>query len=137
MTLHPFLQFPQLFFLAPLFVPVILRIGAALTYLYIAWHTHTHRDEVAATRLPVIGKAGWAVPFAVVVEVLIGASLLFGYYAQLGALVGGLGALKFLILKRQIGAYDPISRTAAFLLFVICLSLIVAGAGAFAFDQQL
>ncbi len=136
MTLHPFLQFPQFFFLAPLFVPLVLRVAAGIVYLYVAWHTYSHRVEVAATRLPIIGKAGWAVMFAVVVEVLIGLSLLLGYYAQVGALIGALGALKFLVLKNRIGGYDPISRTASFLLLATCLCVLIAGAGAFAFDQS-
>jgi uncharacterized membrane protein YphA (DoxX/SURF4 family) len=133
--MRPFLQFPDLFFLAPAYVPLFLRVAAALVYLYIAWHTYDKREAIARISLPIIGRAGWAVWFAIVAEVLIGCSLLFGYYAQVGALIAAIGALKFIFLKRVIDEYDPISRVAAFLLFAVCASLTLSGAGIFAIDQ--
>ncbi len=137
MTLHPFLQFPQLFFLTPLFVPLILRLAAAVIFFYMAWHTYARRTEVAETNLPIVGRAEWTVWFAIVVETILGLMLLLGYYAQLGALVGAIAAHKCLVLNRKMGGYDPLSRMAAFMLLVVCLCLIISGAGAFAFDQQI
>lgn len=134
-NMRPFLQFPQLFFLAPMYVPILLRLAAGLVFLFIAWHTYSRRDEIAEIQLPVVGKATWAVWFAFVVEIAIGLSLLLGYYAQIGAIAGALAGLKFAILKRRIGGYAPISRTASLLLFIICLALLFTGAGGFAFDR--
>lgn len=134
--MHPFLQFPQLFYLS-FFIPALLRVAVAIIFFLIAWHTYTRRDELAEVQLPVVGKAAWAAWFAVVVEAAIGLCLLLGYYTQLAAAVGALAALKFFILKRRIGGYAPISRTASFLLLIICLTLIISGAGAFALDVPL
>lgn len=134
--MHPFLQFPQLFYLS-FFIPTLLRVAVALIFFLIAWHTYARRNDIAEVSLPVVGKAPWAVWFAVVVETLIGLSLLLGYYTQVAAIVGALAALKFFILKHRIDGYAPISRTASFLLFIICLSLIISGAGAFGMDIPL
>lgn len=135
--MHPLLQFPQLFFLAPLYVPLLLRVAVALIFFYIAWHTYARRAEIAEVGLPVVGRATWAVWFAVIVEVLIGLCLLFGYYTQIVALVAALAAIKFFVLKRRIGGYAPISKIASLLLLAICLSLVISGAGALAMDVPL
>ncbi len=135
--MHPFLQFPQLFFLAPLFVPVLLRLAAVIVFLYVAWHTYAHRAEIAHIKLPVVGKAAWTLWFAIAVELLIAGCLFFGYYTQIAAVVGAIASLKFAFLKSQIGDYDPLARGTSLLLLVICLSLICTGAGAFALDLPL
>jgi uncharacterized membrane protein YphA (DoxX/SURF4 family) len=134
--MHPFLQFPQLFFLS-FYVPTLLRVVVALLFFYIAWQTYARRDELARLQLPVVGKAAWAIWFAVIVEILIGLSLFFGYYTQFAAIIGALAALKFFILKRRIGGYAPISKIASLLLLTICLSLVISGAGALAMDVPL
>lgn len=119
------------------FAPTLLRVVVGLIFFYIAWHTYARRVEIAEVSLPVVGRAAWAVWFAVIVELLIGLALLVGYYTQIAAIVGALAALKFLLLKRQIGGYAPLSKIASFLLLAICLSLMVSGAGALAMDLPL
>lgn len=128
--------FPQILFLAPLSA-TILRLAAALVFLSIAYTHYVQRRELAEQSLPLVGRALWVVPFAIVIEILIAVSLGCGIYTQLGAVVGAIGAAKFFALKNVYPRFIPLSRTASGLLFVICISLLLTGAGAFAFDLPL
>jgi hypothetical protein len=66
------------------------------------------------------------------------AGLLFvGLWTQAAAIVGILLSLKHGLAPRKYSAIIPLSRAAFLLLFVICLSLLVTGAGALAFDLPL
>jgi len=135
--MHPFLQFPQLFFLAPGYVPVLLRFAAGGVFAGAAYAVYKHRATAKQTSLPIVGVQPWAVGFVIGVYSVIALSLVLGYYAQYGALLGALAAFKELFWGKRMQPLFPISRTSALLLMVICLALIFMGAGAFAFDQQL
>lgn len=132
--MHPFLQFPQLFFLAPLYVPVLLRVAAAGVFAYATYVVYKYRAQAAQTPLPLIGARPWVVGFVVLIYAAIVCMLALGYYAQIGALLGALAALKGLFWGKRLQALLPLSRTSAFLLLIICLSLVFTGAGAFAMD---
>jgi len=58
-------------------------------------------------------------------------------YTQGAAIVGMIIGLKLTIFARRYPDVIPLSAGAGALLFVICLSLLFFGAGAFAFDLPL
>ncbi|MFA7309892.1 MAG: hypothetical protein WC050_03205 [Candidatus Paceibacterota bacterium] len=110
--------FPQILFLAP-FSALLIRIALAVLFAAAAWRHASH--DAALTR-------SWGV-----VEAIIAAALFVGAWTQAFALLGGV-----LIL---VGMYFPRvhihNRTVASLALVLCLSLLVTGAGALAFDLPL
>lgn len=136
--MRPFLQFPELFFLAPLLVPVLLRIVAAASFGYIAFIQYKRRSEISAMRLPLIGKWRlWLVWVAIVLEASMGLSLLVGYYAQVVALLGFVLCVKHYVYAKKYARAIPLCRADYIYLAVICLALIFMGAGAFAMDLPL
>ncbi len=136
--MHPFLQFPQLFFLAPLFVPLLLRTVAACVFVYLAYTMHKRRVEIGNTRLPIIGAAGEMVGWVgATTFTLIALALFFGYYTQFVAIIAAIGALKGIIFAKRYASILPLARGTYFLLMIICISLILSGAGALGMDQLL
>ena len=128
--------FPQILFLAPLGV-TLLRIAAAVVFL-LGGYTHiTQRRELSRINFMIIGGGVWIPLFTACIELAVGGLLAAGLYTQIAALFGALLALKYFVWKRRYSSFFPLSRTASALLFVICLSLIVSGAGALAFDLPL
>lgn len=128
--------FPSLLFLAPLSA-TILRIAAGLLFLSIGWTHWYKRREFAQVDFPLLGRAAWIPVVAAIMELLIGGTLIGGIYTQAAALLGAIGAIKYFVWKRSYPSVVPISRTTSVLLFVICISVVLTGAGAFAFDLPL
>ena len=110
--------FPQILFLAPI-AATLIRLALAALYAYAAWR-HAERSDVASRTLA-LG------------EVAVTISLLLGVWAQPGALLGA--------IISAIWVFQPSSRvislSTALLSFVMCFSLLLTGAGAFAFDLPL
>jgi hypothetical protein len=119
------------------FAPTILRVAAALVFLYMAYTVYQHRAQAAQVPLPLVGVQSWAPGFAVLAYGIIGLSLLLGYYTQIGAILGAIASLKKLFWGKRLQVLFPLSRASSLLLFAICLSLLVTGAGALAFDLPL
>ena len=111
--------FPELLFLAPLSALVIRATVAAMFAL--ATYAHVR----GATLFIYIMAA---------LEAIATLSLAFGYYAQAGALLAALLATAWALLGRPARPY-PLTTT--LLLIIMCLSLLVTGPGAFAFDFPL
>jgi hypothetical protein len=110
--------FPELLFLAPLSATVI-RIAVSCVFAYSAY-TRT-RSSAALLRV-----------FAVV-DAVIALALLLGMYTQLAALAGLVCAAAWLIVP----AWRPLPKSTVALVFVMCASLLVTGAGPLAFDLPL
>jgi len=114
-----FTLFPEVLYLAPLSA---FMIRAALAALFsVAAYTHYRGIQF---------PSGYMV---VAVEALAALSLALGYYAQLGALIGFFTVGSWFI----VGPLRPYSKSTAVLALVMCLSVFVTGAGAFAFDLPL
>ncbi|OGG50928.1 hypothetical protein A2763_02735 [Candidatus Kaiserbacteria bacterium RIFCSPHIGHO2_01_FULL_54_36] len=128
--------FPEILFLSPL-SSTLLRIAAGVVFLLLAWTHYEKREELGRIDFLVVGRGTWIPVVASLIEFVIGLGLIGGIYTQAFAILGALGAMKAFIWKRHYSAFFPISRTASALLFVICLSLLVTGPGAFAFDLPL
>lgn len=112
--------FPELLFLAPLSA-TLLRAAAAAVFL-LAGVAHARGTEAVPRRYVLA-----------VVEILIGLSLAFGFYTQVGALIGILVSLAWLIVS----TLRPTPMSTALLTLVLCLSLLLSGAGPLSFDLPL
>ena len=128
--------FPSLFFLS-FFAPTILRVAAACVMAYIAYTHILNREAIAKTHFPLIGAGAWVAWVSIIVEILVGASLFFGYGTQYAAILLALIALKYMVWAGKYPKYFIYSRSTAFLLLVIALSLLLTGAGAMAMDLPL
>ena len=131
-----FNTFPQLLTYG-FFAPTLLRIAAAVVFAYLAYYHYQHKDAVAHTRFPVVGEGAWIAWLAMAVEAIVALGLLVGYHTQIAAILGALIALKAAFWSGKYPTFFVLSRGTAFLLLVICLSLLVTGAGALAFDLPL
>ena len=128
--------FPQILFLEPVGI-TLLRVTAGAIFLYLAyWHSQ-RTSELSRVPFIIIGKGAWIVYGAILFEGAVGATLLIGYLTQLAALLGALMALKYLIWRGRYPQFFPLDRAASFMLLAICLSLMVTGAGSYAFDLPL
>lgn len=125
--------FPQLLFLQQ-FAPTGLRIAAALVLLYLAYYHYKRRGTLGHERFIVVGAGAWIPWLAALIELAAGVGLFVGYLTQWAAIVGALLALKNFVWTRRYPDFFPLSRWTSFLLLIICLSLLVTGAGLFAFD---
>lgn len=110
--------FPEILFLAP-FSALLLRLALAVVLAYAAWLHIAQRDSTVRT-LSFIEAA-----LAVVIFV--------GAWTQAAALL----AVIFLGLHLLIPRMRVYATSTILLSFVICLSLLVTGAGALAFDLPL
>lgn len=117
--------------------PTLLRVAAAIIFAYLAYQHYKNRDNRAARQFPIVGDNIWIVWVAVGVEAAVAAGLLLGYYTQYAAILGAAVALKNLVWGGLYPRFFLLSRSTAFLLLVISLSLLLTGAGAFAFDLPL
>lgn len=134
--MYIFAVFPGLFFLTPL-TATLLRVAAALVFGYVVWAQLERRKEFAAFRFPLVGAGEWIVWVAVVIEAAIALALFAGLYTQPAAILAAIASLKFAYWSTRAPAFAPLARGTCFLLLVISLSLIITGAGAFAFDLPL
>jgi len=110
--------FPGILFLAP-FSYLLIRIALALVLLFAAGK-HWPRPGNMFKGLTVI-------------EIITAISVGAGARTQLGALVGAFIVLLWLARP----ATRPVSFIATLLSLVLCLSLLITGAGPFAFDLPL
>ncbi len=119
------------------FAPTLLRIAAAIVLFYLAYNHYTQREHIARTHFPVFGAKTWIAWVAIFVDVVVGLGLFFGAWTQVAALLGALIALKYGIWYGKYPSYFVLPRSTAFLLCIVCLSLMLTGAGAMAFDVPL
>ncbi|MDO8562031.1 MAG: hypothetical protein Q7S05_04380 [bacterium] len=110
--------FPDILFLAPLSASLI-RIALGLVLAYAAWKHFSQAENFSR--------------FLAVVEFLSAIAVTLGARTQVGALVGV--AIISIWLSRA--PLRPVALGTALLALVMCLSLLVTGGGAFAFDLPL
>lgn len=116
----------------------LIRVAAAIAILYMSYrYAFERRDIQRASFWPVGHIPTWLTLFGSLVVFATGVLLLIGLYTQAAAIVGMILALKDLVFARRYPNIMPLSAGAAALLFVICLSLLFLGAGAYAFDLPL
>ncbi len=110
-----FAIFPNILFLAPL-APLIIRVALAVVFVYCAWQHMKTRSLLASA----------------LIETIIATALAAGAWTQPAALLA-LFVLGTMLLQSS----RPLARPTLFLALVMCLSLILTGAGALAFDLPL
>jgi uncharacterized membrane protein YphA (DoxX/SURF4 family) len=131
--------FPELLAFS-LFAPLILRLAAGAAFIvlgakYFGKNTLAAREELNRV-LP------WASSFAILIaiaEFAIGALLIVGLSTQVVAILAGIGALKLAYFRHRFSfrTVAPFSISTCILLAAISLSLLLTGAGLFAFDLPL
>lgn len=127
--------FPGL--LLPFLAPTLLRVGIAVAFAAIAYAQWKRRDTLKELPLPFVGRQWWWIWVSVAVHAGIAAMLFVGCYTQGAALAGALLALKHLVWAKRYPEAVPVSRATSLLMLLVCLSLVLSGAGAFAQDLPL
>jgi uncharacterized membrane protein YphA (DoxX/SURF4 family) len=128
--------FPEILFLS-LFGPLLLRLSVGWIFLSFARKhlLHTRHATVSNTSEGGLGTILlWTLIF---IETAVGIALFVGFYTQIAALGGILLALMFLHLRRTHTLIAPHPAQHYLLILAVCLSLLVTGAGALAFDLPL
>ena len=108
----------QLFFLLPL-TWALLRVSVAVVFALAAWKhfTDTETREKAVS----------------VLEGVIAIGLFVGFYAQYAAIAGALVACAWAFSM----TLRPMPKSTVVLVLIMCVTLIITGAGPFAFDLPL
>ncbi len=133
--------FPDLLFLQ-LLAPFMLRIAVGVMFVWIGY-SYLFKDRVAviaqiSSKWPKIAK--FSVLFGGTLEVITGIFLIVGLYTQAAAIAGALIAVDALFGKffyKELDKALKYSKVFYILILIVSLSLIVSGAGAFAFDLPL
>ena len=118
--------FPQLLVFG-FFAPTLLRLAAGALFGYLAIAHFSHRPNMSQA-------IAWLL---IVVETLIALSLILGYHLQYGAIAGIIVGIGQAITAKRYPTVTPLLALEYVLVIVICLSLLVSGAGAIAFDLPL
>ena len=131
--------FPDLLVLG-LLAPFVLRLALGGFFLYSAWQhaTHERREQIASQLRVAWGAVGtyfiWYLAFA---EFVVAIMLFAGFLTQIAALFGIVIAVKLYLFR---GRYPMIASQKGphyLLVVAICISLLLSGAGAIAFDLPL
>lgn len=130
------MPFPELLTFQ-LVAPALLRFAAAGVFLYVAYMHWQNISAISRIHFPIVGSGRWIAVASIVFHAGVGAMLFFGYYTQIAALLGIAGSIKGLFLAPHYPQAIPLSRTSLFLLCAILFSLLLTGAGLFAFDLPL
>jgi uncharacterized membrane protein YphA (DoxX/SURF4 family) len=130
--------FPSLLVLT-FFAPTLLRLTAAGVFFYLAWFHSKHHSDAIDELTPILSRrmAKIILPLYILIESVVALGLLFGFWTQVAALVGFIICIKILLIRRGLRALVPLSSSTYVLVAVICLSLLLTGAGAYAFDLPL
>lgn len=118
------------------FAPFILRLAAGILFLDLGWNTlRKKRIEYAAFFESAGFRPGHSYARAAgALESITGVLLITGLWTQIAALIAALISGMVLLFKLKDPARFPHDRRLFLLLFVVSLSLLVTGAGFFAFD---
>jgi hypothetical protein len=110
--------FPQLLFLSP-FAAFLIRLALTAVFAYSAWKRIPSENML----MKIFGG----------IDAIIALALLVGFYTQLAASIGLVCTAVWLIKSE----WNPYPKSTTALALVMCLSILVMGAGPFAFDLPL
>jgi len=130
-------QFPNLLWLG-IFAPFILRIALGLILFLTSFHQLVDKRHVSEKRfLNEWPKYGYNLLWTIsVVEIILGLSLVAGMYTQTTALLTALLST-FAIISSKYRLATSRDFLFYILMLAISLSLVITGAGVFAFDVPL
>jgi hypothetical protein len=122
--------FPQLLTFA-FFAPAMLRITVAIVLFYLAYQQWRMRAEIARVRAFVFPT------LSIIFNTVVGIGLFLGYYTQIAALLAIIGSGIGLWLNRRYPHIVIVPSSTVVIVMVVCVSLLLTGAGAFAMDIPL
>jgi uncharacterized membrane protein YphA (DoxX/SURF4 family) len=128
--------FPQILFLAP-FSAALLRVVAGLVFADLAYFHFNNRRAATEELSTMIGGARTIIILYGLIEAGIALCLIIGLWTQAAAILGCVIAVKMLFIRASLRKLRPFSQLSYALLAVICLSLLITGAGIFAVDLPL
>lgn len=133
--------FPEFLFLG-LLAPFLIRVAVGILFFLIGYSYLFKMRNSMFEQTKTVGKPFvlFLVWFGGIFEMLIGLFLIAGFLTQIVAIAGALIALNALIGKWKyinLNGIAKYSKTFYFLVFIVCLSLLFSGAGAFAIDLPL
>ncbi len=132
--LNPFPDFLTFSFFAPL----LLRLALGAWFLFIGYRNLRTKEALGGALAARFGKIGrYALWPLIMLEVALGALFIAGMWTQVAALFAALYTLKLLYFKKSAPLLAPQSRMFYLLVFIVALSLLLTGAGAFAVDSPL
>ena len=133
----PLTPFPDLFSLI-FFAPFLLRVGLGTLLFLFGFIRLSGRRHVYLKRFrerwPELGEV---LLFSLGgIEIVVGILFILGFYTQIAALVSMAMAL-LLLFRQNTRMISGNNKPMYFLIFMVSLSLLISGAGAFAFDIPL
>src|SRR6185436_3220863 len=105
------------------FAPALLRICVALSLFYLAYMQFGRRAEIVKARIP-----GFPA-LSVIFNTLVGLSITFGYYTQIAVIAAIAGFVVGIYMNYRYKHIVILPTSTIIVLIVICLSLLVTGAG--------
>ena len=118
-----------------LFAYFILRIITGLVFLNLGLKHYKKREELSSVLvLPIFPFGKISVIVLITFELIIGTLLILGLFTQIAAILIILIAIKMLFLRHRFIHDSLPSKLTYFLLLGIGISLLITGAGVFAFD---
>lgn len=127
----------QFLYLTPLSA-TLLRIVLGAYIGYFAFHLYETREGIARRHWPLLGHIRpWLLWIGVVVLGVVAAMLIIGYLTQIAAIIAAIAMAKLWYFNPKLEGLGFYSRNTTFLLFIICISLFVTGAGIYAVDLPL
>ncbi len=125
-------------FQSSFFIPLLLRIVVALYFIYMAQYMLRYHEKFENTLFASIGKPKkWMVYFSAIATLLVAFLLFVGLKTQWAAIAACIIALKHAVFLRKYESIRPLSVGTYILMVVIAATLLVSGAGAYAFDLPL
>jgi len=131
--------FPELLILG-LLAPFILRLALGALFLRSAWQhaTRERREQVASQLRVTWGATGaYFIWYLILAELVVGIMLLAGFLTQVAALIGIIVAVKLYLFRGRYPMIAPHYGSYYLLVIAVCISLLLSGAGAIAFDLPL
>ena len=128
--------FPELITFV-LFAPFMLRVAVGILFFFwgirLLWR-EKHAEAASTLRVEWGSMGVFFIWYLAFTEILLGLTLIAGFFTQIAAIVGMIisGKLYFYSTRYPIVAHAD--KTTYFLIFIICLSLLLTGAGIFAID---
>jgi uncharacterized membrane protein YphA (DoxX/SURF4 family) len=124
------------------FVPMLLRVVVALFFASLAINHFKGKKEVAAElahhfKFLSHETSIWLTGLLILAELGVGILLFVGAWTQIAAILAALGFAKMSYFSPSMPRYASFPRSTYALLIAISLSLLITGAGAFAFDLPL
>lgn len=121
-------------FLAP-FAYVLLRVALGIIFLYLGLSHVKHRQELRYVfTLPILPFGLFFTWYIALAELIIGSLFIAGLYTQIAALLAVLYTSKLLVMYKRFSHPLLPTKMSLFLLLVSSISLLITGAGPFAFD---